>query len=59
MLEQRQRQCAVCGYARYFAPTMTDREIDQILMNAGWAKLDADQYECDLCRERARREAYP
>lgn len=57
MLEQ--RQCAVCGYARYFAPTMTDREIDQILMNAGWAKLDADQYECDLCRERARREAYP
>jgi len=59
MLEQRQRQCAVCGYARYFAPTMTDREIDQILMHAGWAKLDADQYECDLCRERARREAYP
>ena len=54
----KQRQCAVCGYARYFAPTMTDREIDQILMNAGWAKLDADQYECDLCRERARREAY-
>jgi len=37
---------------------MTDREIDQILMHAGWAKLDAD-YECDLCRERARREAYP
>lgn len=54
----KQRQCAVCGHTRYFAPTMTDREIDQILMNAGWAKLDDEQYECDLCRERARREAY-
>lgn len=58
MLPLKERRCMTCGRERFFDPYRTDADIDDIIMHAGWAKLDADQYECDLCRERARREAY-